>query len=195
MTRLRTGLTLGLAVLALAACAKKDSAETAATASTAAAPATAQTAAPAVAGGPAIKAGLWEMATKVEGMPQAIVTKMCLDAGLAGNFASRMGPMQQGDTQCENTQVKQTGNVIDMTAVCSDGGQKINTRVRMEMQGDTGFRQSINATFDPPQQGRDKVSTSVDGKWLGACSADQKPGDVIMPGGLKVNMYDAMKGN
>lgn len=28
-------------------------------------------------------------------------------------------------------------------------------------------------------------------KWLGACAADQKRGDIVMPGGTKINIKDA----
>ena len=31
---------------------------------------------------------------------------------------------------------------------------------------------------------------TIDAKWMGACAADQKPGDMIMAGGRKVNIRD-----
>jgi hypothetical protein len=34
---------------------------------------------------------------------------------------------------------------------------------------------------------------TVEAKWVGACKADQKPGDIIMPGGLKMNIHDLDK--
>ena len=38
--------------------------------------------------------------------------------------------------------------------------------------------------------------TTMEAKWMGACKADQKPGDIVMPGGMKMNIKDmqAMKG-
>lgn len=38
--------------------------------------------------------------------------------------------------------------------------------------------------------------TMMDAKWLGACKADQKAGDIVMPGGMKMNIKDmqAMQG-
>ena len=38
------------------------------------------------------------------------------------------------------------------------------------------------------------VKMTIESKWLGACAADQKPGDVIMPGGVKVNVPELQKG-
>jgi hypothetical protein len=36
-------------------------------------------------------------------------------------------------------------------------------------------------------------TTTIEAKWLGACKPDQKPGDVVMPGGFKLNIRDAEK--
>ncbi len=30
-------------------------------------------------------------------------------------------------------------------------------------------------------------------KWAGACKEGQKPGDIVMPGGLKMNLRDLQK--
>jgi hypothetical protein len=35
---------------------------------------------------------------------------------------------------------------------------------------------------------------TVEAKWLGACTADQKPGDMIMGNGMKMNINDMAKG-
>jgi len=39
---------------------------------------------------------------------------------------------------------------------------------------------------------RDSTMT-IEAKWLGACKPDQKPGDIVMPGGFKINIRDAEK--
>ena len=36
-------------------------------------------------------------------------------------------------------------------------------------------------------------TTTIEAKWLGACKADQKPGDIMMPGGMKMNIKDMEK--
>ncbi len=38
-----------------------------------------------------------------------------------------------------------------------------------------------------------EARSTLEAKWLGACKAGQKPGDVIMPGGGKLNTDDMMK--
>ena len=37
------------------------------------------------------------------------------------------------------------------------------------------------------------ATTTIEAKWLGACKPDQKPGDIVMPGGIKINVKDAEK--
>ena len=34
---------------------------------------------------------------------------------------------------------------------------------------------------------------TLEAKWLGACKADQKAGDIVMPGGRKMNVKDMEK--
>ena len=36
-------------------------------------------------------------------------------------------------------------------------------------------------------------TTIIEAKWLGACKPDQKPGDIMMPGGIKMNIKDMEK--
>ena len=36
-------------------------------------------------------------------------------------------------------------------------------------------------------------TTTIEAKWLGACKADQKAGDIVMPGGMKMNIMDLEK--
>jgi hypothetical protein len=35
---------------------------------------------------------------------------------------------------------------------------------------------------------------AIEATWKGACPADMKPGDVEMPGGMKINLVDAANG-
>ena len=37
------------------------------------------------------------------------------------------------------------------------------------------------------------TTTTIEAKWLGACKPDQKPGDIVMPGGIKINIRDTEK--
>jgi hypothetical protein len=34
---------------------------------------------------------------------------------------------------------------------------------------------------------------TINAKWLGPCKPGQKPGDIVMPGGMKINPQDYQK--
>jgi hypothetical protein len=34
----------------------------------------------------------------------------------------------------------------------------------------------------------------MEAKWIGPCKADQKPGDMVMSNGMKMNVLDMMSG-
>jgi hypothetical protein len=48
---------------------------------------------------------------------------------------------------------------------------------------------SDNAPAGAPRD----ADMTLQAKWLGACAADQKPGDIVMPGGFKMNITDMEK--
>ena len=37
------------------------------------------------------------------------------------------------------------------------------------------------------------ITLSLEAKWLGPCGPDQKPGDLVMGNGMKLNILDAQK--
>ena len=39
-----------------------------------------------------------------------------------------------------------------------------------------------------------ETKMTIEAKWTGACKADQKPGDIIMGNGMKMNVSDMQKG-
>jgi hypothetical protein len=47
--------------------------------------------------------------------------------------------------------------------------------------------------MDPPMAGHADSTFTQDGKWQGACPADMKPGDMVMPTGMKMNILDMQK--
>jgi hypothetical protein len=38
--------------------------------------------------------------------------------------------------------------------------------------------------------GKGENLTLIDAKWIGPCQSDQKPGDMIMPNGMKINIHE-----
>ena len=136
--------------------------------------------------GPGLKAGLWQMTTNVKGMTSGLVTKMCLDEGLTHKFAS-MGTSNPGKMACSPVTASRNGNVIDVDTDCKSDGLTVHNKMHMELAGDDAYHQTVTQTYDPPMG--DPNVTTIDGKFMGACPADMKAGDIDMDG-VKMNMYD-----
>jgi hypothetical protein len=63
------------------------------------------------------------------------------------------------------------------------------------MSGDfsTAYRMESKSTYNPPLMGRAEGASVMEAKWIGPCKADQKPGDMVMSNGMKMNVLDMMK--
>lgn len=47
----------------------------------------------------------------------------------------------------------------------------MTTRTVTAMNGDVGYHTELTTAYDPPVAGMANSSTTMDGKWLGACKA------------------------
>jgi len=65
-----------------------------------------------------------------------------------------------------------------------------------EITGDFNSAYTVKSTSHsergPTGTARDSTTT-IEAKWLGACKPDQKAGDIMMPGGMKMNIKDMEK--
>ncbi len=137
------------------------------------------------------KPGLWQLTQSIAGHP-GMVTKMCVDASMGGNMASLGMNASLHNVDCSQKSVSQTATGVDVAMTCTTSGRTLDSHVHVERVGDSEFHQTMDATFTPAVAGHSQISSTTDGKWLGACPADMKPGDVVTATGVKVNMYAAM---
>jgi hypothetical protein len=158
---------------------------------------------------PVRKAGLWEM--KVVGGSSVIARRgqrdvdktstsptpdmtmqHCTDETTDKEMSTAFSPMSKEVCSKQEIQKTATGYVTD--SVCSVGGMTMTSH--SDITGDFSSAYTIRSTShsEPGLSGvpRDNTMT-IEAKWLGACKADQKPGDIVMPGGLKINVKDAEK--
>ncbi|CAM3136008.1 DUF3617 domain-containing protein [Asticcacaulis taihuensis] len=184
--RLTTALILIAALGSMVGCSKPKAPESQSAGIEAAKPAPLAEASPM-----AQKPGLWEMTTSVPGMPAGLVSKLCVDQGLSERMVE-VGMKGTGDAQCTQSNIVKTGTTVDVDSVCQMSGRKVTSHIRMEMISDSEYHQTIAATMEPPLSGDGKSTTTVIGKRLGDCPVDMKGGDMTVPGGMKINMYDAL---
>ena len=142
---------------------------------------------------PVRKAGLWEMKMLRTGAPAPDMTMQhCTDETTDKAMSSSFSPASKDMCSRNDIQKTATGYVTD--SVCGFGGMSVKSHA--EITGDFNSAYTVkstsNSTGAPAGVPRDSTAT-IEAKWLGACKADQKPGDIIMPGGMKINHKDMEK--
>jgi hypothetical protein len=143
---------------------------------------------------PTRKAGLWEIKLTNTGSPlPAMTMQHCTDETVDKEMSNLASPMAKQICSRQDIAKTATGFVSD--SVCSVGGHSVSSH--SEISGDFNSAYTVTTTShsDLGSKGtpHDTVM-KIEAKWLGACKPDQKPGDIVMPGGgFKLNVKDAAK--
>ncbi|MBB4370148.1 hypothetical protein GGD63_002941 [Bradyrhizobium sp. cir1] len=144
---------------------------------------------------PVRKAGLWEMKMVRSGgsaMPE-MTMQHCTDETVDKEMSNNVSPMAK--QICAKRDIRKTATGYVSDSECSVAG--ISTTSHAEITGDFNSAYTVKTTSHAQggaagATGRDTAVT-LEAKWLGACKPDQKPGDIVMPGGFKMNVRDMDK--
>jgi hypothetical protein len=143
---------------------------------------------------PIRKSGLWEMKVVRVGTSTPDMTmQQCTDAATDREMSTAISPLSKEACAKKDIVKTATGYVSD--SVCSVAGASITSHG--EIVGDFNSAYTLKTTSHSegapiPAMNGDHATT-VEAKWLGACKPDQKPGDIVMPGGMKINLHDMDK--
>jgi uncharacterized protein DUF3617 len=142
---------------------------------------------------PVRKAGLWEMKMVRSGSPTPETTMQhCTDESTDKEMSTTFSPLSKDLCSKQDTQKTATGYVTD--SVCKVGAMSITSH--SEITGDFNSGYTVKSTAHneggPANVPRDSTTT-IEAKWLGACKPDQKPGDIVLPSGVKMNVKDMEK--
>jgi len=190
--RVRTWTMLAVITAASLAACSKPAAPPAAPSATASAAPPAAPASPTSAEVPHRKAGLWRQTMTMEGMSQAMpATEICLDDAAQAKLSMIGRGMGKG--RCDPPQfARNPDGSFNFTANCDMGpdGRSVTTGT---FTGD--FNSSYKGVIDTKMTGGPAAANgdhrmTIAAEWVGPCAPDQKPGDMIMPGGMKMNMLN-----
>ena len=142
---------------------------------------------------PIHKAGLWEVSMQVTGVSKMatppMVTQQCTD----DSVDHLMNRMSTDSMTCSKQETSKSGASYVADSICTVAGSTVTTHA--EATGDFNSAYSVKTVAKssggstlPPE-----MVTTIEAKWLGACKADQKPGDMMLPGGMKKNIKDLEK--
>ena len=140
---------------------------------------------------PIRKAGLWELKLLRPGtaMPETTM-QHCTDETIDKVMNSPAAVKQT----CSKNDIRKTATGYVTDSVCTVGATSVTTH--SETTGDFNSAYTVNATAHSdggPSGATHDTTTTVEAKWLGACLPNQKAGDIVMPGGYKMNIKDAEK--
>ena len=141
---------------------------------------------------PVRKAGLWEMKVLSGGSVPEMTMQQCSDETTDKDMSTAMSPVAKDMCSKQDIQKTATGYVTD--SVCGIAGMTIKSKA--EIIGDFNSAYTVKSTSHSEGgaagAARDNTTT-IEAKWLGACKGDQKAGDILMPGGMKMNIKDMQK--
>lgn len=145
---------------------------------------------------PSRKAGLWEIKT---GAGNGVAIRQCIDAATDQMMQSRAGTGPSAGTgpgagtppQCSKRDVQKTGDTVTIDSTCTVAGRTVNTHAVVTGSFDSAYTMTVTSQGDGIPAGAGTMTMSA--KWLGPCAADQRPGDMIMSNGMKINILDLQK--
>lgn len=146
---------------------------------------------------PTRKAGLWELTMTFEGRslpPQ--VMKQCVDA--ASDKLMNLDFAGSNGMACSKQDMTRNGGTIVIDSVCKFGETTTTSHAVVTGSFDSAYAVRVSSTRQggPPLPGiapGAETHMGIAAKWLSPCAAGQKPGDVIMANGMKMNVFDIQK--
>jgi uncharacterized protein DUF3617 len=145
---------------------------------------------------PIRKAGLWEIKMVRTGSPVPDMTMQhCTDGSTDRQMNGMAGPGAQQN--CSKQDIRKTATGYAADSVCTIAGRSITSH--SDVVGDFNSAYTVTTVSHSeggPGAARDTTST-IEAKWIGPCKPDQKPGDIVMPGGRKMNVMELpnLRGN
>jgi Protein of unknown function (DUF3617) len=136
------------------------------------------------------------MSSPTAGGP-AMNERICLDAATEQLLYKVGAGMNQ--RMCSRTDVHGAGGKVTVDTTCHIGTSTVTGHSVITFVGNTSTHTDTTTHFDPPMFGQTDRSSTQDGKWIGACPADMKPGDLVissprMPQPMRMNLNDMLKG-
>jgi Protein of unknown function (DUF3617) len=116
----------------------------------------------------------------------------CTDPTTDKEMSDSVSPLAKQICSKRDIQKTATGYVSD--SVCTVASVSMTTHA--DIVGDFNSAYTVTSTSHSDKGPTGKpldTTTKIEAKYVGACKPDQKPGDIVMPGGFKLNVKDAEK--
>jgi hypothetical protein len=145
---------------------------------------------------PLRKAGLWEMKMVFDGRSMPAQTmRQCIDQATDKAMQVQYGGAQGA---CSKQDIKTVAGALTIDSVCKVGAATTTTHGVVTGSFDSAYTMNVTSTSagGPPMPGATpgaETKITIEAKYVGACQAGQKPGDIMMSNGMKMNVLDMPK--
>ena len=133
---------------------------------------------------PARRPGLWQTTNTVEGKTEE-ASRFCTDTATDAEMAKVKAQLPEGGP-CSESNRRRDGDLITYDTSCTIAGEQTTSHVVVTLSGGVVERMETASHFTVAIAGMTDGTTTM--AWLGACPAGMRPGDVVFPNGLKMNV-------
>jgi Protein of unknown function (DUF3617) len=139
---------------------------------------------------PKRKSGLWEVKRSPTD-PHPL--QMCVEEKTDNAF--RWLVEAKHKESCKVDKLAREGDKWVVDAVCTLANHKTTAKTHAVVTGkfDSAYKIESTSAFDPPLHGKTEGKAVIEQRWTGPCKPDQRPGDVILADGRKVNLIAEAK--
>jgi hypothetical protein len=137
---------------------------------------------------PPLRAGLWEATAKSADRtaPRPAVTRMCLDKHTQRNVLEQL--VFAMPRMCSRYEYGMRGGRFVTDSSCTLGASTIEGRTETTFVRDTAYHIEVVGRVGPTGRLAEQQRATIDGRHVGACPASMRPGDMVLPNGLTLNL-------
>lgn len=151
---------------------------------------------------PARKNGLWEVTLRSDDLvlrrsrqaqPRPQTVQICTSAETEPVMLFAIVPAQEDCHQVKITrQSKKMGGGYEINTVCYVHGNRADAHMQLMGNLQSAYNGAFSVIYpQTPLQSTGRVA--FEGRWLGPCKSGQRPGDMVLPNGVTVNVVDDKK--
>jgi hypothetical protein len=140
---------------------------------------------------PKRKPGLWKISiTKENSEKGPGDSEQCIDEATDAALMSQGMGLSKG--MCKKYETRHEGDKIIADSECNVMGSQINSHTETTGDFNSSYSTTVHSKNVPPLMGKSESNMKITATWIGACKANQKPGDITLANGMTINAIDAM---
>jgi hypothetical protein len=140
---------------------------------------------------PQRRAGQWEIRMNLPGRGE-IEVQHCTDE--ATDRDMMQAGLNMSRDMCQRFEMRREGAGFVMESVCQFGQMRSSSRAVFSGDFQSGYSMQLTGTTEGGPQGRSETNLTQTARWVSAeCRGGLAPGDMLMPGGMRVNVREMMR--